>query len=131
MPLIGQHRTEHDTQVEVKKPDKSPAELLNERIKLTFNTLKACERAKERAIETYEKAAIDIAYYGQSVERERKLLNQLGQQLLQEMTKPEPSRIEQEMRELEDKFRNHEPKLGSSFGNFFLKTFFPFLCLVW
>jgi hypothetical protein len=106
MPLIGKHRTEFDTQVEVKKPDKSPAELLNERIKLTFNTLKACERAKERAIETYEKAAIDIAYYGQSVDRERKLLNELGRQLLQAMTKPEPSQISQEMEELRKKFPN-------------------------
>lgn len=106
MPLVGEHRTEHDTKLEVKKPDKEPVELIQERLKLTFNTLKACERAKTDAKERFEKAALDLAYYGQSVDRERTKLNELGRMLLAEMTKPKPTQISKEMDELRTRFPN-------------------------
>jgi len=101
MPMKGEHQTDYDTKVEKKKPDESLEENLEVRIKLTFNTLKACERARDQAKRDFADAALDIAYYTQSVDRERRLLNELGQKLVQEVTKKKPS---EEMAELQRKF---------------------------
>jgi len=101
MPMQGEHQSDYDTEVEVKKPDESLEENLQDRIKLTFHTLKACERARDQAKLTFENAALDIAYYSQSADRERRLLNELGRMLVVEVTKKKPS---QAMTELQRKF---------------------------